>query len=214
MKKDGNKKIRLVLTIIVCSLFIVVTFSSVTADPPMEHELMVDSSNDYTPVFLRDRDWNYWTNPPHMSAIPNGNVGIGGVPPSNAKLYVKTNNPYMDYAIYAEGGLGIKSVSTIFEGTGITGEGGHAGVCGNGYIGLLGFGYYGGWFEGKGYFSGNVGIGVVDMENKLHVNGAINLDPIPEPDDPSSGFVIYCDSVDGVLKAKASTGIVTVLANP
>jgi hypothetical protein len=142
------------------------------------------------------------------------NVGIGDMPQSNSRLFVKTRNPYMNHSIYAEGGLGLKSVSTIDEGTGITGEGGHAGVCGYGYIGLIGYGYYGGWFEGNGYFSGNVGIGTTDMENRLHVNGAINLDPIPEPDNPSSGFVIYCDSVDGVLKAKAHTGTVTYLANP
>lgn len=142
------------------------------------------------------------------------NVGIGEMPQNNSRLYVKTRNPYMNHSIYAEGGLGLKSVSTIDEGTGVTGEGGHAGVCGYGYIGLIGYGYYGGWFEGNGYFSGNVGIGTTEMENKLHVNGAINLDPIPEPDNPSSGFVIYCDAADGVLKAKAHTGTVTLIAYP
>lgn len=214
MKKYGNKKIRLVLAAAISVSFIAIIFSSVMAAPPIEHDIELDEPNSITPVYIRDQDWNFWSNPPHMTAIPTGNVGIGGVPPGDAKLYVKTNNPYMDYAIYAEGGLGIKSVSTIYEGTGITGEGGHAGVCGNGYIGLLGLGFYGGWFEGRGYFSGNVGIGTIDMENKLHVNGAINLDPITEPNNPSTGFVIYCDSADGALKAKASTGTITVLANP
>ena len=201
MKNKKNKKVRLVLGSTLFLLILIVSFSSIgTAN--------IESYQ------KTDQDWNFWSNPPHMFSMPTGNVGIGGVPPGNAKLYVKTNNPYMDYAIYAEGGLGIKSVSTIWEGTGITGEGGHAGVCGNGYIGLLGTGFYGGWFEGNGYFSGNVGIGTIDMENKLHVNGAINLDPISEPNNPSTGFVMYCDSADGALKAKSSVGTVTIIANP
>ncbi|UCE37667.1 MAG: hypothetical protein JSW00_19845, partial [Thermoplasmata archaeon] len=59
---------------------------------------------------------------------------------------------------------------------------------------------------------GNVGIGTVSPENTLHVNGTINLDPIPAPANPSTGFVIYVDEADGDLKAKSSTGIITVLA--
>jgi hypothetical protein len=162
----------------------------------------------------RDGDWDYWSHTPHMCSMALGNVGIGGVPPTNAKLYVKTRNPMMDYAIYAEGGLGIKGVATIWEGTGIVGEGGHAGVSGNGFIGILGSGFYGGWFEGHGHFSGSLGIGVEDPESALHVNGEIRLDPVLEPPPPSAGFVIYCDSVDGVLKAKSSSGTVTPLATP
>ncbi len=56
-----------------------------------------------------------------------------------------------------------------------------------------------------------LGIGTPTPENKLHVTGAINLDPIAEPAAPSTGFVIYVDSSDGKLKAKASTGAVTIL---
>lgn len=162
----------------------------------------------------RDGDWDFWSHTPHMCSMALGNVGIGGVPPTNARLYVKTRNPMMDYAIYAEGGLGLKAVATIWEGTGITGEGGHAGVCGNGYIGILGWGVYGGWFEGNGYFSGALGVGVEDPENALHVNGAVRLEPMGEPAAPATGFVIYCDSADGALKAKSAAGRTTNLAEP
>jgi hypothetical protein len=61
---------------------------------------------------------------------------------------------------------------------------------------------------------GNVGIGTTTPEGTLHVNGTIKLDPITAPGTPTIGFVIYCDSSDGKLKAKSSSGTVTVLANP
>lgn len=61
--------------------------------------------------------------------------------------------------------------------------------------------------------NGGVGINTNSPENALHVNGAINLNPITAPATPTTGFVIYCDSADGELKAKASTGTVTVLAS-
>jgi len=58
---------------------------------------------------------------------------------------------------------------------------------------------------------GGVGINTTSPENALHVNGAINLDPIAEPATPTSGFVIYVSG--GFLLAKASTGTVTILAH-
>jgi hypothetical protein len=64
------------------------------------------------------------------------------------------------------------------------------------------------------HLSGNVGIGTEEPENKLHVTGAVNLDPIDEPAAPTTGFVLYVDSSDGKLKAKSNGGAVTVLANP
>jgi len=57
-----------------------------------------------------------------------------------------------------------------------------------------------------------VGIGTNAPEHTLHVNGAINLDPIATPSAPSSGFVIYCDSSDQDLKAMDPDGVTTVLA--
>ena len=129
------------------------------------------------PVRIPDEDWNYGSDPPNMYAIPDGNVGIGGVPPSNAKLYVLNEGMIWKYGLYAESGLGIKSVSTSFEGTGVTGEGSHIGVCGyGGFIGLQGNGFWGGWFEGRGYFSDKVGIGTTDPSEELEVVGDVHVE--------------------------------------
>ena len=97
-------------------------------------------------------------------------VGIGAAPPSDAKLYVKTDSVVGTSAVYAVGGMGVKGISTAYAGTGMSGEGGHAGVAGyGGYIGILGQGYYGGYFEGKGCFTGDVGIGTPSPQAKLEV---------------------------------------------
>ena len=43
---------------------------------------------------------------------------------------------------------------------------------------------------------------------------SLKLPPITAPANPASGFVLYVDTADGKLKAKASTGTVTTLASP
>ncbi|UCD13611.1 MAG: hypothetical protein JSW60_08655 [Thermoplasmatales archaeon] len=85
MKKSNNKKIRLVLTIAVCTLFVTVAFSGVVAkDPKDKPEL----------------DWDYWSNPPHMFSNVTGNVGIGTTNPSE-KLEVDGNVKATSY--YGDG---------------------------------------------------------------------------------------------------------------
>ena len=122
---------------------------------------------------LPDGDWDYQSNPPHLFSIPSGNVGIGGVPPVDSKLFVLSEMMAWQYGLNVSSGLGIRSVSTAWEGTGIYGEGGHIGVSGNGFIGIYGSGFHGGWFDGHGYFSGNLGVGEHSEGSRLHVEGDI-----------------------------------------
>jgi hypothetical protein len=69
--------------------------------------------------------------------------------------------------------MGVKAISTAWEGTGMFAEGGHIGVSGQGYIGVFGHGVFGGFFEGKTYFDGDVGIGKTDPEHELDVEGYV-----------------------------------------
>jgi hypothetical protein len=120
---------------------------------------------------MPDDDWD-------MSADDiyrlSGSVGIGEMPQDSCKLFVQSDSMVGDFAVYARGGMGLKAIATAWEGTGMSGEGGHAGVAGNGgYIGVLGQGFYGGWFDGHGYFSRNLGIGTPNPEHKLDVEGYV-----------------------------------------
>jgi len=113
MNKYRNEKIRLLLTVVVCVLFIALAFSttsgetlsersSVTEEIEYDNSIPKSSSSKsrlssplLLPPFLLNLvngDWNYWTNTPNMYAIPDGNVGIGTTTP-NYKLQVVSNDP-------------------------------------------------------------------------------------------------------------------------
>jgi hypothetical protein len=103
----------------------------------------------------------------------DGSVGIGEMPQDSCKLFVQSDSMLGQYAVYTKGWKGVKAISTAWEGTGIYGEGGHIGIYGQGYIGLFGHGVFGGYFEGKTCFDGDVGIGTPEPEHELDVEGYV-----------------------------------------
>lgn len=101
MKHIFRGKNRLVLTIVICLLFVVVALSNAMGKSLVNGELIeeskeiVDNSINNKQLSINlfnfrilNRDWNYWSNSPNLFTIPSGNVGIG------------TDNPQATLDIY------------------------------------------------------------------------------------------------------------------
>jgi len=94
MKKQFGKKIKLVLIIGICGLFITVAFSSAIGEQINERSVKVKTGQDpispISPILgglfnfrFLNRDWNYWDNKPNLFSMPSGNVGIGTMTPDD-----------------------------------------------------------------------------------------------------------------------------------
>jgi len=221
MKNSSNGKIRLVSAIAVCTLFLLVGFSSASGEVLSKNAVSDDTSfvpldseiRNYRPLkfpllFYKifNNDWNYWDNPPHMYAIPEGNVGIGVTDPYN-KLEVSSDSG--DCTIYAQAtSTGENSLAGWFYsysqcGTGVKGEGGWNGVYGyswyNNAVGVYGEAAGTDSAGVLGNSTGEDGAGVVGYGKRVGVVGSAT-------DEGCLGVLGYAYGKDGIGVDALSVG--------
>lgn len=211
MRKKYNKKIRLVLSITVCILFVIVSLSNVTGETTTKINSMNQNENiEPVPLFnfrILNRDWNYWTNKPHLFSIPTGNVGIGTSSPYN-KLEVYSDTG--DAIVYAEAtnlndwNYGGWFISHSYNGTGLRGEGNRYGIQGYTWgheadaIRGEAHGYNGTGVNGRSY--GENGIGVAGQAPRLGVIGSTT-------GEYSTGVMGYAYGDQGIAVQALAVGI-------
>ena len=172
------------LTSVICGLFFVTIFSNATADLSAinRDELIIDEVLSAekvdlgNPITPRDDDWNYWSNSPHMYNIPSGNIGIGTTNPTNMLHIVgSTSEPLLNVEKTGSG-RGVRISTTSACALWVENSGNHGlrvtNAVGDG-VHVTNAGGFAGYFNGKGYFNGNVGIGITNPTEKLEVSGTV-----------------------------------------
>ncbi len=69
-----------------------------------------------------------------------------------------------------------------------------SGYLGHEYGGVYGEGSYAGYFVGRGYFSGNVGVGLTNPSEKLDINGTAKMTGFQLSTSPVAGHVLTANS--------------------
>ncbi len=138
------------------------------------------------PLNNPDDDWDYWTNSPNMFSNVTGNIGIGTNSPTS-KLHIVGSTSVPLVNIEQTGSFRGLRVSTTNacaiwvenagnHGLRITNAGGNGVLVSNANNDGIHVDFasnWAGYFNGKAFFGGNVGIGTETPTSELEVNGTI-----------------------------------------
>jgi hypothetical protein len=166
MRKYFRGNIKLVITMVMCLLFVVSSLSTTIRSADTSEDALKNNQQKSTPTTLAPLvkilakfkllNWNFWLNPPHIYSMNSGNVGIG-TPNPVAKLDVAGDIAINGEVIINSSGNWMGNLS------GMQGPEGPQGPPGDSYWILNGNHIY-------NNNSGFVGIGIMTPLTKFHVN--------------------------------------------
>ena len=138
--------------------------------PGLGNKITSDTANNL--IFSTSLPSAPYTTTEKVRILNNGNVGVGTTTPSSKLHSATTVSGPVDYTNRAAV-LGVNNSTDTYyaNSVGVAGQvrtsGGYA-IYGDAY----GAGGWAGYFDGKGYFSGNVGIGITNPATKLHIGSS------------------------------------------
>jgi len=200
-----------IIGILICTLLIAATVLPVAGAMNADKNPGTPKPAHLTPAwaiwlikyFHLNDDWNFWNSTNNIFMIHTGNVGIGTENPL-AKLdvvgsWVAFTNPNGPIDLHLTALQGYTSSLNFYE----TNAGPQGTVKYSPDYNALMLTTSGDPIKNILLMPrNNVGIGTTNPTSALHVNGAITLNPMAEPPGPTTGWVLYCDQVDGHLYAK------------
>jgi Putative metal-binding motif len=232
MKKRTNKTIRLMLCIGICGIFLAMAFPTAIAEPNLGWNFWSKAPNMYN---TNPGNIGIGTTTPTAKLDIYGNIAIKG------HVIIDASGHWVGPTITGlqgpPGPQGIQGLKGDKGDTGAQGLKGDTGAAGSQglppahewLLTQLRFmkpdGTWGAYVDLKGEKGDKGDTGEQGLQGEQGqpgpkgdkgdsgtVGNYLTLPPIPTPNTPTEGFIIYCDLADGKLKALDKSGVITILA--